>query len=183
MDNHDQRIADRIDREVLGSLYEQYHDPIYRYCSHRLFTPEAAEDVTSGVFLAMVKDVGRFRGAPQTELKRWLYAVATKQTAQYIRDTSRRKQLLAAAAAAGRLGAQPKASNNGYPRWSSVFQAIQRLKPHEQAVVTLRFLEGLGMDDIAAVLGRKAESVRVTLSRAVKKLRDRLADIQPKAQV
>lgn len=183
MDDHDQRIADLIDREVLGSLYEQYHDPIYRYCRHRLFTAEAAEDVTSGVFMAMVKGIETFRGALKSELKRWLYAVATKKTAEYIRNTQRRSQLLAAAAASGRLGAQPQALNNGHPKWSSVFRAIQTLKPKEQAVVTLRFLEGLNMDDIANILGRKPVSVRVSLSRAVQKLREKLAVTPPKTQV
>jgi RNA polymerase sigma-70 factor (ECF subfamily) len=183
MDTFDQRIATQIDREVLGLLYEEYHDPIYRYCRHRLFMREAAEDVTSGVFMAMVDKIDTFQNRSHGDLKRWLYAVATKKSAEYVRNSSRRKRLLTAAAASGLLGAPSRASNNGHPNWPDVFKAIQALKPNEQAVVTLRFLEGLNMDDIAKILDRKAVSVRVILSRAVKKLRDRLADALPKAQV
>ncbi len=173
---HDPRIAAEIDRETLGALYERYHDPIYRYCRHRLFTREAAEDVTSGVFLAMAESIGRFRGVPEVELRRWLYAVATNQAAEFVRNTRRRQQLLAAAAKSGSLGSRPSASDNGHPSWPGVYQAIQRLKPHEQAMVTLRFFEGLGAEEIATILGRKPIAVRVAISRAVRKLRNRLAE-------
>lgn len=174
MDEQEQRISARIDRDVLGALYEQYHDPIYRYCRHRLFTREAAEDVTSGVFIAMVDNVGKFHGVPHWELKRWLYAVATKKVAEYVRNTQRRKQLLAAAATSGLLGSRSHASNNGHPDWPSVFKAIQSLTSREQAVVTLRFMEGMGMEDIATILGRRSVSVRVILSRAIRKMREKL---------
>ena len=177
MDEQEPQIGRQIDRESVGALYEKYHDPIYRYCRHRLFTREAAEDVTSNVFMAMVDHIETFYGAPQAELKRWLYAVATKKSAEYTRNTKRRKQLLAAAVASGLLGKSTNVSNNGHPSWPSIFQAIQKLKAHEQAVVTLRFLEGMGMDDIATILGRNSSSVRVILSRAVQKIREKLADV------
>jgi RNA polymerase sigma-70 factor (ECF subfamily) len=181
MDESDMRLPAEIDRETIGALYEQYHDPIYRYCRHRLFTPEAAEDVTSSVFLAMAEGVGRFRGAPRAELCRWLFAVASNKTSEFIRNTSRRERLLAAAAESGSLGSPPRASDNGHPSWPSVYRAIQRLKPHEQTMVTLRFFEGLDAEEIATILGRKPVAVRVALSRAVRKLRDRLAGVRPEA--
>ena len=38
--------------DALGRLYELYYERIFRFCVYRLFSKEAAEDVTSTVFLA-----------------------------------------------------------------------------------------------------------------------------------
>ena len=82
------------DRGALGRLYELYHDPIYRYCRHRLFTREAAEDVVSAVFLSVAEGISDFRGTTHGKFRCWLYSIATKKVAQYVRTSSRRRRLL-----------------------------------------------------------------------------------------
>jgi len=41
----------KTEAEALGRLYELYYERIFRFCVHRLFNKEIAEDVTSAVFL------------------------------------------------------------------------------------------------------------------------------------
>lgn len=49
-------------------------------------------------------------------------------------------------------------------------QAIRRLRPVEMDVVSLRVIAGLSDEDIAAIVGRPAESVRMAARRGVAKL-------------
>lgn len=49
-------------------------------------------------------------------------------------------------------------------------QAIRRLRPVEMDVVSLRVIAGLSDEDIGAVIGRPAESVRMAARRGVAKL-------------
>lgn len=47
----------RTDAGAVGQLYELYYERIFRFCVHRLFCKESAEDVTSTVFLEMARRI------------------------------------------------------------------------------------------------------------------------------
>jgi len=60
------------------------------------------------------------------------------------------------------------------PDWPRVYQAIGKLNRKEQTIVTLRFFEHMDFTAIADIVGAKESSVRVTLHRSLKKLRNHL---------
>ena len=165
--------------EALGKLYELYYEQVFRFCVHRLFSRSAAEDVTSTVSLHIARQFRRFAGRTQADFRNWLYAVAANQTNAYIRKTSRRKRLLAEAAASIRTD-----SSNEPDRldWPSLYAAILKLKPNQQTVVTLRFFENMEFEQISRILNRKETTVRVTLHRALKNLRDHLQNVLDREQ-
>jgi len=47
----------RSDRAAFVQLYRSHYDAVFRYCVHRLFERQAAEDVTSDVFLKVVENI------------------------------------------------------------------------------------------------------------------------------
>ncbi|MBN2457271.1 MAG: hypothetical protein JXB29_12165 [Sedimentisphaerales bacterium] len=51
----------RTDADALGELYELYYERIFRFCVHRLFDREIAEDLTSSIFLAVARQVTKGR--------------------------------------------------------------------------------------------------------------------------
>ncbi len=53
-----------------------------------------------------------------------------------------------------------------------IIVAIRKLKQEYQEVLTLRYVDGLQMDEIAEITGKGNVAVRVTLHRALKKLRE-----------
>ena len=53
--------ASRGENSAIEALYRTHFDAIYRYVFLRLGSPSAAEDVTSLVFLGMVRGLGRYR--------------------------------------------------------------------------------------------------------------------------
>ena len=56
--------------------------------------------------------------------------------------------------------------------WPKVWQAVLEFDERTQAIVTLRFFEGLSHDEIGAIVDERPGNVRVILSRALTKLRE-----------
>lgn len=162
------------DSEALGRLYDRHYPGVLRYCVHRLFVREAAEDVTSAVFLEVARRIRGFGGRTEQDFRNWLYAIATNQVNAHVRKTARRKALLEAAARQRRIGLGGASGGQDSLDWATLYEAIAALRPREQAIVTLRSFENMAYEQIAAVLEIKPVAARVAFSRALKKLRARL---------
>jgi RNA polymerase sigma factor (sigma-70 family) len=165
----------RTQADALGRLYEAYYEPIFRFCVHRLFNKEIAEDITSTVFLQVARKIRSFKGRTEQDFGNWLYAIAANQANAYIRKTSRRKKLLAEAARSMR--AFKNSEQAPEPDWPRLYAAILKLKPKHQTIVTLRFFENLRYEQIAQILNVKEATLRVTLHRILDKLRKHLLTV------
>ena len=164
----------RTDADALGQLYELYYERIFRFCVHRLFIKEVAEDVTSTVFLEVARRIRTFKGRTEQDFRNWLLRIAANQANAYIRKTSRRKRLLAEAASSMTAAA---IDNSREPDWPRLYTAILKLKPEHQTIITLRFFENLDFEQIAKILNAREATVRVTLHRILTKLRNHLQTI------
>lgn len=167
----------RTESNALGQLYELYYNRIFRFCVHRLFSKEAAEDVTSTVFLHVARRIRTFAGRTQQDFRNWLYALAANHINAYIRKTSRRKRLLAEAATANRLAPSGCRQSSTDFDWARLYPLILKLKPKYQTLITLRYFENLGFKEIAEVLNIREATIRVRLHRALKKMRDLLPTV------
>ena len=174
-DDNDRLVQQaRDDVEALGRLYDRYAPDIFRYCLHRLFVRQTAEDVTAEVFLQVARQIRTFDGRTAPEFRYWLYAIATGQINAHIRRTRRRKVLLENAVRRQAIRLESSTSIPREPDWADLHAAIATLPARDQAIITLRFFEGLSFEQIAAVLGMRPGAVRMALSRAATKLRVRL---------
>ena len=165
-------VRARTDAVALGQLYEIYYERIFRFCVHRLFNKEAAEDVTSVIFLQVARQIRSFAGQTEADFENWLYAIAANQANAYIRKTSRRKKLLAEAAGAMSISGGDEFSELD---WPMLYQAIMQLKPEHQTIVVLRFFENMEYEQIGRILGAQEGTIRVTLHRILERLQKYLA--------
>ncbi len=165
----------RTQADALGRLYELYYERIFRFCVHRLFDKEIAEDVTSAVFLQVARGIRSFEGQTEQDFGNWVYAIAANQANAHIRKTSRRKELLAEAARS--MSALRDTEGAIEPRWPELYKAILRLKPKHQTIVTLRFFENLRHEQIAQIMNIKEATLRVTLHRILGKLQKHLQNV------
>jgi RNA polymerase sigma-70 factor (sigma-E family) len=62
-----------------------------------------------------------------------------------------------------------------------VHRALAQLKPKDRAIVVMRYLEDIAVEDVAATLGLSPGNVRVRASRALARLRDALPLIPAEA--
>jgi len=167
-------VRARVEAEALSQLYEKYYERIFRFCVHRLFSKEIAEDVTSTVFLKVAGGIRSFCGRSERDFRNWLYAIAANQANAYIRKTSRRKRLLAEAASSFTANTANSDENGSEPDWPTLYAAILKLKPEHQTIITLRFFENMEYEQIAKILNARKETLRVTVHRILGKLRKHL---------
>ena len=163
----------KTEPEALAELYELYYDRIFRFCMHRLFYREVAEDVTSIVFLEVARKIRAFRGGSDQDFRNWVYTIAVNQTNAYIRKSLRRRKLLAVAGDS--LGG-PSSEGDGSSKldWPRLYAAITELKPQHQAILTLRYFENMPFEQIAEILDMSQSTARVTMHRILHKLRKTL---------
>jgi RNA polymerase sigma-70 factor (ECF subfamily) len=167
----------RTDAEALGRLYDLYYEQVFRFCLCRLFSREAAEDITSIVFLTVARGIAGFKGRTRSDFRNWLYRIAANQANSYIRKTSRRKRLFEEAARMMRIRSINRADNSVELDWPILYAAILKLKPKHQTIITLRFFENLEFEQIAKIVKARPSTVRVALHRILRKLRDHLQSI------
>jgi len=177
IEDDDLVLEARTQAGALSRLYELYYERIFRFCVHRLFNKEIAEDVTSTVFLEVARGIRTFKGRTVQDFQNWLYAIAANQANAYIRKTSRRKELLKDAAGSTTASATDSTDKSSEQNWPRLYEAILKLKPQHQTIVTLRFFENLKYEQLAKILDVKEATVRVTLHRILNELRKHLQTV------
>lgn len=162
----------RYDPVAFVQLYRNYYDQIFRYCAHRLFDRNTAEDITSEVFLKVVQNIGRFNVNGEPQFRSWLYRIATNEVNNHLRKKVGRDGLFE------RFSEQTNDDTNdpesSAEKLALLKKAIFALKPKYQTVITLRFFENLKLTEIAAVLGCSPGTARSWLARALAKIRKKL---------
>jgi len=173
-DNNDLVVRAKTDSDALGRLYDLYYERIYRFCLYRLFVTEAAEDVTSMVFLTVARKINSFEGMTEKDFCNWVYAIAVNHANSYIRKTARRKKLFEKV----HESIVDKTNCSDDSDWPKLYQAISKLKPKYQTVVTLRFFENMDFEQIGKITNARPGTVRVTLHRILEKLKVHLTVAQ-----
>ncbi len=168
-------VRARVDAAALGTLYEKYYERIYRFCVHRVYSREAAEDVAGSTFLAVAGKIAEFGGETEDEFKAWVYAIAANYANSHIRKNLRQKELLKTNASI--IIKQELSSQSSSQDWPAVYSAIRKLKPLSQTIITLRYFEDFTHEQIAQVVDKKPSSVRVILHRSIKALRKQLKTV------
>jgi len=160
------------DSTAFVQLYRSHYDSVLRYCVHRLFERQMAEDVTSEVFLKVVENINGFKGNKK-QFRCWLYRIATNAVNNHFRKARRRKHLLIIAHE--QADSQVADCGESAEKLTVLREAVFTLKPRYQTIITLRFFENLKLTEIAEVLGSSPGTVRSQLMRALAKLRKVLA--------
>lgn len=154
--------------EAWSLIYERYFTRIYTYVYYRLRNRELAEDLASQVFVEALSGIGRYRytGRP---LLAWLYRIAHNITVDHIRRASRdpARQALPEEIHGGD-------STEALAEKTDIFQALERLRPEQQQVVILRFMEGLTSNEVASVMRKSEAAVKALQVRALQALRREL---------
>src|SRR6185312_14979021 len=66
------------DREAFAVLFRRRQRDVYRFALHMTASPSVAEDVTQEVFLAVMRDAGRYDSNRATVIA-WLCGIARNQ--------------------------------------------------------------------------------------------------------
>ncbi|MBI4498998.1 MAG: sigma-70 family RNA polymerase sigma factor [Chloroflexi bacterium] len=163
----DQAIAG--DRGAFAKLYDAYYDRVYRHVYYRVGRVEDAEDLTQQIFLQAWRGLGRYQqtGSP---FHAWLFTIAHNVVVSFYRR-AKPASYLEHDLREWRAEGNPEREAEEQWERERVRKAVLRLKPDQQQVITMRFLEHLEHRDIAAALGKSEGNVRVIQHRALQELR------------
>ncbi len=145
----------------LLELYEAALPHVYGYLLARCGDAALAEDLTAESFLAAV-DAARKPGAPAASVP-WLIGVARHKLADHWRRTEREERVLRLLDGTAVTAEDP---------WDTAIDRIRarevlgRLGAHHRAALTLRYLDGLPVPEVAGLLDRSVHATEALLVRA-----------------
>src|SRR3989338_8896044 len=149
------------DTEAFGFIYESYAERIYRYIYFRVSDQGVTHDLVQEVFLQTWEYVVARK--PVDNLQSFLYRLAYHKVVDHYRLKERQTILIEELPE----NAQAAATEESDLEMHFLKKHIQRLKPEYQDIVLLRHVEGLSIREIADILGKDTNNVRVTLHRAL----------------
>ncbi|HLZ68269.1 MAG TPA: sigma-70 family RNA polymerase sigma factor [Dehalococcoidia bacterium] len=157
------------DDAAFAGLYDLHLTRVYRHVFYRVGNRADAEDLTQQVFLQAWRAIARYQrtGAPFIA---WLLTIAHNLIVSFYRQAKDRPALDLDPVAAERWSNPEHEVLAEYDRLA-VRAAVLRLKPEQQHVVTMRFLENFDYATIAGALGKSEGNVRVIQHRALNELR------------
>ena len=154
-------IGDRPGLDDLLAVVDAELPNVYAFILRRCGDRALAEDLTSDVILRAVRETRRARSVVTPA---WLTTVARNRLVDHWRSKEREDRRL------GLAWSNPDPdewSDDGTPlEPEAVNQAMRRLAPDHQAVLSLRYLDDLAVPDVAAALGRSVHATESLLARA-----------------
>lgn len=195
--NHSEplRPAERTDEELIAryrdvksiedfnELVRRYHRDLYRYLARYLGDPTLADDVLQNTFLQVHAKCHLFReGRPA---RPWLYAIATHQAIDALREAGRRTTIsldravspgeelapgtLVEMLVGNELGPHEGLEQDERQQW--VRDSVARLPESLRQVLILAYYQNLRYQEIAEVLGIPLGTVKSRLHIALVRLK------------
>ncbi|MFT4048538.1 MAG: sigma-70 family RNA polymerase sigma factor [Solirubrobacterales bacterium] len=167
--------------EELTALFDDHAGDLFRYLARRTFDVEVARDLLGETYAAAVASRNKFRGDARTEGRQWLFGIASNVLHGSYRDSKRRRAAMSRFALERRpLHQDDIAELEEFAELdelrSKMKSSIERLPEAQAEVLRMKLVEELDYGEIATRLGIPETAVRARVSRAVKSLRESLAD-------
>lgn len=159
--------ARRHDLEAFSQLYGENFERVFRYIKFKVGSQLEAEDMTQQVFVRAYEALPTFK---DVSFSGWLMKIAHNLIVDYLRKKNKRQTVC--------LDELPLASDENpvlvVEQKSDVAwlkDALGRLTPAQQEVITLRFGSELPIAEVARILGKSEGAVKALQHSALKALR------------
>ncbi len=177
------RLRDR-DERAFRELVDAHRDRVFNITYRMLGNRAEAEDVAQEVFIAVFKTIDSFR--EESKFSTWLYRVTVNHCKNRIKYLARRHErdrdeLDEASPSANNAalgptkGVRPDRALEGAQMEVLLQEAIASLDEEHRAVVILRDVEELSIEEICDITGLPDGTVKSRLHRARAALRKKLA--------
>jgi RNA polymerase sigma-70 factor (ECF subfamily) len=164
---------------VLGEFSDLYHDyfpKVFAYVYGRVQDKEVSLDIVSDVFEKAYMKMKSLR-SPDS-FGSWLFTIARNEVSSHWRKEKPAAKAAQEAAWETEMHRQPKSPEETLlhaERLASLAALVRQLPRREQEIIALKFDAELTNREIANVLNTSEVNVRVTIFRALRKLRERMS--------
>src|SRR5712691_10351173 len=179
-------------RAAFEELVHRYDRDVLRLALNLMRRPEDARDVYQEAFLKVYKNIQRFRF--ECSFYTWLYRIVTNVCLDHLRRRQARPEDQAPELNSGRPEEgitdfferqkehrptlDPERSLFGKEIKARIAHALERLSPRERVVFEMKHYQGLKLRAIGDALGTTEETVKNSLFRATRKLRNELGGLR-----
>jgi RNA polymerase sigma-70 factor (ECF subfamily) len=166
----------RGERDAFRALFEAYQDKIYSIALRFSGNEAVAMDIAQDTFLKLFSSMADFRG--DSSFGTWVYRLVVNSCLDHKRRSWRLIPIADDVMAVLRAPGDALHGLLHREMRGRVRGAVEKLPAEQRIVVVLRYTEGLGYEEIAAVLGCSMGTVASRLNRAHKALGKRLSHLK-----
>lgn len=161
--------------DAIGELYEGHRLSVFRYLYYRTGDTHTADDLTSEVFLRMIRGLSGYQ-IQETNFQAWLFQIAHNLLNDHYRKTNGRSHVQLEENVMD--NSQHSRSRPVEHSLNSVTlqQALEMLSGEQRDVVVMRFIVGMSIAEVARALHKSEDAVKGLQRRALMNLRSVLTD-------
>jgi len=162
--------------QAYAKLVERYQSFVFTIVLRYVKSREDAEEVAQDVFIKAYRSLADFKGA--SKFSTWLYTIATTSCLTFLRkkklevhSLDNEKVFATADNIDSGVSANQVEQKN---RASMVNEAIKLLSPDDAQVITMFYKGEQTLEEIAQILGKEVNAVKVQLHRARTRLKEKM---------
>ena len=152
------------DENAFDQLVGQWHERLWHHAFRLTGHEDAAWDVTQDSWIGIGRGIGSLQDP--AAFPGWAYRIVSNKCRDWIRREQRRRRGIR-----GYAEQFVEASTDGSETFDSLREAMDKLSPPDQTILSLRYEEGFDTIEIAGILGIPEGTVRSRLHYTRKKLR------------
>jgi RNA polymerase sigma-70 factor (ECF subfamily) len=170
-DASDEALVARVshgDRHALQLLFGRHRQRVYRFALRLVGNNATAEDIVSEVFLELWRRAASFERRAQ--LSTWLLAITRNKalSALRVRVDQPLDEVMAETMADPAI--TPEESLHANERSALVRRCLERLSPAQREIIDLVYYHEKSVDEVAAIVGVPAATVKTRMFYARKRL-------------
>jgi RNA polymerase sigma-70 factor (ECF subfamily) len=170
------QAAQAGDQEAFARLWREFQPGLLRYL--KIKAAPVAEDLAADIWLRILKALPSFEGDEQG-FRGWLYTTARNRLTDWYRTGERRPALIEYSS----LVVLPAVNNvedeaAEHSATDRAIALIAELPPDQAEAVMLRIVVGMDVARVAELMDRSAGSVRVLCHRGLRRLEQRLGELE-----
>lgn len=171
------RVQIKRDPEAFVKIYDRYVESIYRFVVLKLPRQEDAQDITAEVFTRFWQYVQQQKTVKN--VRAFLYKIARNLVVDFYRHQKETTELEIVTFSEERTSSIIDSDQNSSlaeieakTELALVLDQLDKLKEDYRDVLALRLIDGLAFADIANILDKKVNTVRVIYHRGIKAIQE-----------
>jgi RNA polymerase sigma-70 factor, ECF subfamily len=163
------------DTQAFIEIYDRYQNDLYRFIYFKIGKQEESQDLTSMVFLKTWNHIQNKSLSDSKTLRALVYKIARNAIIDYYRQGQAKIESLDDEANPIHIIDEKQDIAHDLDEGlelQRLSQLIRQLKEEYKEIIVLKFINELELEEISAVTGKSKGSLRVTLHRALKALKE-----------
>lgn len=166
----------RGDQHAYSELVNRYKNFVFTIAIRYVKGREDAEELSQDIFIKAYRSLADFKGA--SKFSTWLYTITTTTCISFLRkkklevhSLDNEKVFARADSVDGGMNANQVEQKS---RVNMVTEAIKLLSPDDAQVITLFYKGEQSLEEIAEIMGKEPNAVKVQLHRARGRLKEKM---------